>query len=213
MCLTLPWVQFSESILPLLKQYKGHLIFIQDFDYKKELPASYVLSDTHRGAMMAAEHLLASGYRRIIHYTFMTDEKEKRAPLMGEGIKSALKNRGLPESMFFCWLEDEGEKAIEERLKKEKLPVALVGTGDSHLKPIYRIAEKIGLQIPEDLGLVGWNNTPWCETFHPHLTSISIREDLMAKKVIEVITDKTMQGKKILIPPGLVIRDSTRRCD
>ena len=79
------------------------------------------------------------------------------------------------------------------------------------MRRIYKIAEKIGLRIPEDLGLIGWYNTPWCETFHPHLTSISIREDLMAEKVIEVITNKKMQGKKFFITPELVIRDSTRR--
>ena len=106
--------------------------------------------------------------------------------------------------MFSCWLEEEGEIAIEERLRKEKYPVALIAPADYRLKPIYRIAEKIGLRIPEDIGLVGWYNTPWCETFRPQLTSVSIREDLMAEKVIEVITNKKMQGKKILIPPELV---------
>ena len=213
-----PFLVFDISVVPsqnlilsLLKQYKGKLIFIHGFDLKEEFPASYVLSDTHRGAVMAAEHLIDSGYRRIIYYTFVTDEKKIQSPLIGEGIKTAIKNRGLPESMFSCWLEGEGEKAIEERLRKEKLPVALVTPGDFRMKPVYKIAEKIGLRIPEDLGLIGWLNTPWCETFHPHLTSVSIREDLMAEKVIEVITDKTMQGKKIIIPPELAIRDSTGR--
>ena len=94
------------------------------------------------------------------------------------------------------------------------MPVGIISYMDSRLKPFYAVAKKLGLRIPEDIGLVGWHNTPWCETFHPHLTSVSVREDLMAEKVIEVITDKTMQGKKILIPPELVIRDSsTGRCD
>ena len=164
-----------------------------------------------RGAIMAAEHLIDSGYRRIIHYTFVPYGRKTYNPGIEKGVKTALKNRGLPESMFSCWLENEGEAAIEKRLIKEKYPIALVAPADYRLRLIYRIAEKTGLRIPEDIGLIGWYNTPWCETFHPHLTSVSIREDLMAKKVIEVITDKKMQGKKILIPPELVIRESTRR--
>ena len=88
--------------------------------------------------------------------------------------------------------------------------MAIISNFDWRLKPVYDDRRQLGLRIPEDIGLVGWNNTPWCETFRPHLTSVSIREDLMARKVIEVITDKTMQGKKILIPPKLVVRDSRR---
>ena len=71
--------------------------------------------------MMAAEHLIDSGYRRIIHYTFVAENKKKQSPLIGEGIKAVLKNRGLPESMFSCWLENEGEKANRRTLEKRKI--------------------------------------------------------------------------------------------
>ena len=208
-----PFLVF-DSKRPIPKQiyssYKGHVIFIHSYEHEEVIPASYVLSDTHRGAMMAAEHLIESGYRRIIEYAYVDSYYKKKGNLgIDEGIKTVLKNRGLPESMFSCWLEGEGEKAIEERLRKEEYPVAVIAPADARLKPIYRMAEKIGLRIPEDLGLVGWYNTPWCETFRPHLTSVAIREDLMAEKVIEIITNEKMRGKKILIPPKLVIRGST----
>ena len=88
----------------------------------------------------------------------------------------------------------------------------MIGDADARMQEVYKAAGKLGLRIPDDIGLVGWYNTPWCETFRPHLTSVSIREDLIAGKVVEVLKNKRLQGKKIFIPPELVIRDSTRRC-
>ena len=110
------------ELFSILKHYKGHAIFVlRGFYGEAELPGSYVLSDMLKGASMAAEHLLSAGYRRIIHYTF-TPQNQIRDGLDVEAeIQSVLKTHGLPESTFSWWLEEEGESAIEKRLKKRKL--------------------------------------------------------------------------------------------
>ena len=64
---------FILLMFPLLKHYQGHIIFMHSYEETEEIPnASYVLSDLPAGGAMITEYLLTMGYRRIVHYTFMS---------------------------------------------------------------------------------------------------------------------------------------------
>jgi len=203
-------------IFSLLSRYKGQIVFIHRFEGDGVPPppvANYVLSDVRKGGMLAAEHLIAEGYRRIVHYMprspHMPPNPQTRSMLIvAEGIRAAIKKHGLPEESFSSWLE-EGWESLEKRMDKEPGPVAVIAYADYGLQDWYQLAEKRGLNIPGDCALIGWNNTPWCDIFRPRTTSLSIREDLLAQETIRIIANPSVRGKTILIPPELVIRESS----
>ena len=80
---------------------------------------------------------------------------------------------------------------------------------DDRTLPIYQAARLLNWDIPDDIGIIGYFNTPWVDTFFPSLTSVSIKEKEIAKKTSEIIIKN--EEKEIIIKPELVVRDSTRR--
>lgn len=78
--------------------------------------------------------------------------------------------------------------------------------GDSRFRRVREIAEGMGLKMGKDIGVVGLYNTPWAELWD--MTSISVREDELARLTVQATIEK-WKNKKIVIEPTLVIRRST----
>ncbi|MCL5409018.1 MAG: substrate-binding domain-containing protein [Candidatus Omnitrophica bacterium] len=191
-----------------LDNYPGKVIFLQAFEAEKRLPrARYILSDYFAGGRIVAEYLIYLGHEKIIFYTYPIFPGQKNQMSVIEGAKSVFKEKNIPEENFIIFTKS---SQIAESLKKEKKPMAVFCNVDFMAKLIYETAKKLNLRIPEDISVVGYNNTPWCEIFKPNLTSVSIREAEIAEYVIDEITGKNI-NKKIIFKPKLIIRDSTTK--
>jgi GntR family transcriptional regulator of arabinose operon len=189
-----------------LDNYPGKVIFLQNFEAEKRLPrARYILSDYFAGGRIVAEYLVSLGYEKISFYTYsiFPDQKSQRNVI--EGAKSIFKEKNIQEENFIIFTD---EDSIAKALEKEKKPMAVFCDGDFRAKLIYETAKKLNLRIPDDVSVVGYNNTPWCEIFQPNLTSVSIREEELADYVIDEITGKNT-NKEIILKSKLIIRDST----
>ena len=86
--------------------------------------------------------------------------------------------------------------------------VSAVAVRDSAAGAVYRYASENNLAIPADISVIGYYNTPWCGVYEPALTSISIREDEIAKSVVERILSGDARPAKKIIEPVLIKRDS-----
>ncbi|MCL5674918.1 MAG: LacI family transcriptional regulator [Candidatus Omnitrophica bacterium] len=194
----------------LLDNYPGKVIFFNCFEAEKKLVrARYILSDYFEGGRFVAEHFLSLGHKKIIIYTYPIFPDQKSQINLIEGVKKTFREKNLSEKNLMIITD---EDRILKALETEEKPMAVFCDGDFRAKLIYETAEKLNLRIPGDISVVGYNNTPWCEIFQPNLTSVSIREEELADYVIEEITDKN-KNKEILIPPKLIIRESTIAVD
>jgi GntR family transcriptional regulator of arabinose operon len=198
----------SKFPFNFLDNYPGKVIFLQNFEAEKRLPrARYILSDYFAGGRLVAEYFLSLGYEKIIFYTYPIFPDQKSQLNLIEGAKSVFREKNISEKNFIIFIDEE---SILNTLKTEQKSMAIFCDGDHRAKLIYKTAEKLNLRIPEDISIVGYNNTPWCEIFKPNLTSVSIREKELADYVIEEIIDKNT-NKEIILKPKLIIRDSVTK--
>ncbi len=83
---------------------------------------------------------------------------------------------------------------------------------------VVRIAQELGLRVPEDLSVIGFDDSPLASRMHPALTTV--RQDIRAKgqaaaaaltAAIEAARTGTKppRAKRVLLPTELVVRDST----
>ncbi len=191
------------------------------------LPVKCVYSDFRFGTHMGAKHLIGLGHRRIlfvIHrqkYAEPGVSVEKATGLYGEvcgGYSDALEEAGLGAQKDYFFVDHEFRLPGDdrERLKAVLMgpdrPDAVFAFGDYRAKHVIDIAMEAGLRVPDDLAVVGYWNTPWAEMTRVALTSVSIREDEIARvaadKLLQARRDGKGEPEMVIVKPRLVVRDS-----
>ena len=183
---------------------------------------SMVTVDNYLGGRMAMSHLLEQGYRKIGHVCGPLDWWEARQRMAA--WKDALSEAGLKHSDKHCvegnWSSASGALAIEKLYDQyTELDAIFVANDQMALGVLQFFADK-GIRIPEDVGIVGFDNIAESAFFSPALTTVQQDQNKVAKiavaEVIKII-ESGWQGadpvapKSIIQPPTLVVRQSSLR--
>jgi GntR family transcriptional regulator, arabinose operon transcriptional repressor len=164
-------------------------------------------TDLAHGARLAVQHCARQGYRGLAYYTYPLKPGQWSHLRHEEALRGACQEFGLTYRCFDIWrLEPHAiEEGIAEMLRAVGKGCAIVGDSDFRLSHVYRIARDLGWRIPQDLGLVGYYNTPWAESLS--LTSIDVQKEVLAQQAVDFIV-KGGQGR-VMVTPTLVVRNST----
>jgi DNA-binding LacI/PurR family transcriptional regulator len=183
---------------------------------------SIVSVDNYLGGRMAMSHLLEQGCRRIGHISGPLDWWEARQRMAA--WKDALWETGLDASDQYCvegnWSSASGALAIEKLYQQyPDMDGIFVANDQMALGALQFFAEE-KIQIPEDVAIVGFDNIPESAFFYPSLTTVQQDQHLVAKvavaEVINIIEagwqgSEPVQPKSIILPPTLVVRQSSVR--
>jgi len=167
------------------------------------------------GAKVATEHLLELGHRRIGAIAgnqgwYATDER-----LIG--FRAALASAGiLPEReliRYSDWQIPSGEKAAEELLSLPDPPTAIFAFNDNVAVGAISAARKRGLSVPEDLSIVGFDDTIPATIVTPNLTTVRQPLAELGRMGVSLLT-RLLEGQRldalrIELSCVLVVRDST----
>ncbi len=180
-----------------------------------DLRDPFVGTDDEAGARIATEHLISLGHRRIAHLA--GSQRISTAVLRRRGYQSALKAAGIeadPHLIAEAGLIAGGGVAATRRLLAlRNPPTALVAVNDVAAIGAYDAVEQLGLRIPRDLAISGYNDAPLAARLRPGLTTIRVpaiefgRES--ARLLLEQLHTGAVSAKRIVLPPDLVVRGST----
>lgn len=183
---------------------------------------SVVSIDNYLGGRMAMSHLLEQGYQRIGHICGPLDWWEARQR-MG-AWKDALQEAGLEFCDEHCvegnWSSASGALAIEKLYDQyPEMDAIFVANDQMALSVLQFFAEK-KIRIPEDIGIVGFDNIAESAFFSPALTTVQQDQHHVARiavaEVIKIIEAgwhglDPVEPKSIVLPPTLVVRQSSLR--
>lgn len=183
---------------------------------------SIVSVDNYLGGRMAMAHLLEQGYRKIGHISGPLDWWESRQRMAA--WKDAVAEAGLDLKDDHCvegnWSSASGALAIEKLFDQyPAMDSIFVANDQMALGAMQFIAEK-RLRIPEDVGIVGFDNIAESAFFSPALTTIQQDQYHVAKIAVAELTkiiESGWQGldpvtpQSIILPPALVVRQSSLR--
>lgn len=153
-----------------------------------------VSTDWNHGQYIAIRHLIEIGCRNLLLIT---------GSVRHDGALAALNDTGGQARLTFAaGMEDVYEKIAAERFD------ALYCSRDPAAVEIIQQLRRLGYKVPRDIAVIGYYNTPWSE--HPEcpLTSVSVCEAEMIRKVFNMFTgnEELLQLTQL---PRLVIRNST----
>ena len=172
-------------------------------------------SDNLRGAQLAVEHLIGLGHRRIAMLTGRGDLQS--ALLREQGYRRALSEAGLPIDPALvvegAYDAEVSHAHARELLDRPDRPTALFAANDISAIAAVEAAAALGLRVPEDLSVVGFDNVPESALSTPPLTTVEqpIRE--MGRRavelLIELINGRPVDPAHVMLATRLVVRRST----
>lgn len=207
----------ARTIAPLIPRLPP-MIFLNQPD-----PAFSVVAIANRqGAILAVDHLLEQGYRKIGIITGPAQWWESGERY--EGWRQALLQKGLDADPSLRaegdWTAAGGERAYLELQERHPDLDAVFVSNDQMALGVLKAAHASGLQIPQQLGVAGFDDYPESAYFYPALTTVRqpLRE-LGAAAVREVVqmirsqkeSKNEYEPKTITLQPRLIVRASTQK--
>ncbi|WP_078409871.1 LacI family DNA-binding transcriptional regulator [Priestia abyssalis] len=169
--------------------------------------------DDYIGGYQATAHLAELGHQRIAVITETVQSSVDRI----RGYHNALKDYELVYDEDLC-IEiaatvANGEKATEQFLKLKEPPTAIFAFNDILALGAMEAVRKRGLSIPEDISIIGFDDTLLASYSNPPLTTIAQPLEDIGDQAIDLIVAE-IEGKKraaqrIMLLPELVVRKST----
>ena len=178
---------------------------------------SCVRIDDFSAAREMTAHLIAQGHTRI---AFIKGQPTQTASAQRQaGFEAAMEEAGhevdpaLVIQGFFSYKS--GLEAAEKLLRK-RMPTAIFASNDDMAAAAISVAHRRGLDVPNDLSVVGFDDTPIATTVWPELTTIRQPIAAMAEAAINLLLHKIRRPKDRhlnqaadhLVPYVLVKRDS-----
>jgi LacI family transcriptional regulator len=134
-----------------------------------------VIIDNFKAGYHATQHLIEQGCKRIIHITGNLTRNVYFNRL--EGYKAALKDNNIKFKENYLIVNDLSKKACVESAKHianmKPLPDAAFITNDISAAIVMQTLKELGLKIPEDIAIVGFNNDIVSTIVEPKLTTIN----------------------------------------
>lgn len=183
---------------------------------------SVVSINNYLGGQTAVTHLLEQGYRNIGHISGPLDWWEARQRMLA--WKDTLIEAGFAvgdrQWVEGNWSSASSIQAFEKLLEQYPEMDAIFVANDQMALGVMQLACQKGLRIPDDIGIVGFDDIPESAFFWPPLTTIQQDQYTLAKVAVEEmihIIESSWQGqeparpKSTVLTPTLVVRQSSLR--
>lgn len=180
--------------------------------------------DNREGGRLAAEHLLSQGYRNVGIITGPDSWWESRQRELGwrEAMLSSGQTPAALKKMRSegDWYPSSGETALEELLLCCPELEAVFVCNDPMAAGALRAARRLGRRVPEDLAVVGYDDTPEASYYYPSLTTIQQPLFELGGQAVEMLNTLLLgsrSGQEITPSPALwlhpeiVVRESSVR--
>jgi LacI family transcriptional regulator len=179
------------------------------------LECPMVRTDDVKVGLLATEHLIRLGHRKIGHLRgTMTSTSKYRL----EGYKQALTKNDIRFEKSLvrdCGLmESDGYKTMKAWIKEGNLPTAIFAVNDPAAIGAMQALDEAGIEVGEDVAIVGGGNIHYGDMLRVPLTTVSWSRGEMgqsaARLLIKLIegNERDVQNQKVILSPSLVIRKS-----
>jgi LacI family transcriptional regulator len=173
-------------------------------------------ADNFNGAVTATEYLLGLGHRRIGFLAGRPDLES--AHLRERGYRHALERAGIEIDRALIrvggYQPDSAEEGARQLLEQDDRPSAIFAANDVSALTTISVARSLGLAVPEDLSVIGFDNVPESALSEPPLTTIEQPIQRMgleaARLLIQLIEKQPVTPMHTMLPTRLVVRGSCR---
>jgi DNA-binding LacI/PurR family transcriptional regulator len=180
-------------------------------------PGSFVGVDDAVGIRLGVDHLISLGHRRI---TLLVNE-----PMASGTIVTRVntfddytrENQVLEARVVHCSISNWEDafvaayKNMPAVMNQRITPTALFTVSDAGAFGVLKWCAENGIRVPQELSVLGFDNVPYGKFTQPALSTIAQPHTEIVGKALDLLDAAGDSPKHILLPPSLLIRESTTR--
>jgi LacI family transcriptional regulator len=190
-------------------------VYVQRLPDHPHIDAVYI--DEDQGSTLACEYLLKLGHHRIAIVTGLIETMGGR--MMLEAFRKCMADADISLPTQYVIRGDfslsSGVIAARQLLQCDPLPTAVFACNDLMAYSLIHTLAEAGLQIPDDISIIGFNDFPMSKYFYPKLTTVRTPTHQLgieaARFLLERLDNPELPTREITLPVELVIRGSCRR--
>jgi LacI family transcriptional regulator len=182
----------SDSKVALAALRAARIPFIAVATGRPEAAGLSVRINDFEAAAAMTRYLLSLGHKNI---GFIVGAPNQTASVQRQaGFKAALHEAGVP--LHSEWVKHgsftyrSGLTAAEQILSSAHRPTAIFASNDDMAAAAIAVAHRVRLDVPKDLTIVGFDDTPLAATIWPALTTVRQPVAAMAKKAVELLLEE-----------------------
>jgi LacI family transcriptional regulator len=181
----------------------------------KSQKANYVVLDNEKGSLLAISHLISLNYTKIAAILGPSNLSTGIDRL--NGYKQALRENNIPCRDDYViqgpFTKEVGYEGAIKLLSMDDRPEAIFGGNDYIALGVIDAIDELGLKIPEDIAVVGFDDTEFASNKRINLTTVSQRKYEMGNLGVQILIDsierkETDYQHRVVLKPRLIIRES-----
>ncbi|XID92785.1 GntR family transcriptional regulator [Paenibacillaceae bacterium WGS1546] len=200
------YLAIEQHGIPLLMINEGY----------SDIACPSVRIDDDEGGYMAANHVLGLGHRQVAGF-FKTDDMQGVRRMKGF-LRACREHRLPPEKHRAVRYSTEDkhvrpQRELREMLLSERPPTAIVCYNDQLAVSLLDTVRELGLRIPDDLSVIGYDDSFLATATEVKLTTIEHPKSALGEKAANLLIDRMEAGvmpanEDLLYPPKLIVRQS-----
>ncbi|GLC90368.1 LacI family DNA-binding transcriptional regulator [Lysinibacillus piscis] len=209
---------FKKVDIELIKSFDKPSVFVDANPDENHFDA--VVIDFNSATKKALNYLVELGHKNIGFIGGVeTDMYGNRfKDLRQDVFETYLKEKGIFKENFVKiggYNPRDGYQILKEMLNQDEKPTALFVANDSIAVGCYKAAYELGVKIPEDLSIVGFNDVSSAQYMVPPLTTVKLYTEIMGESAVDLLLERIATKreicKKVTIHTKLIVRGSATK--
>lgn len=205
------------NLIDRIAQIDIPFVFVDYYPSSGDYPA--VMIDNIKGGILATQHLIDLGHRRIgfvggdLNHPSISDRLY--------GYRKALRQASIDINESYISTEEQnttkqtGYSAAEKLFNKTGDLTAIFACNDAMALGVLQYLRERGYKVPEGISLIGFDDVESDILVEPTISTIRVPKIELGieamKLIVKVVENKDLSARKTLMPVELVIRESTRK--
>lgn len=200
-----------------LSNYAEKYPLVQCSEYVEDAELPHISVDNRLAARESVQHLIAQGHRRIGIVTsknrYLSSENRLRGYLDALEMAGIQRDEALIAYASADYSFASGKQAARELLQLPEPPSAIFCVSDILALGAIASAGKLGMQVPWDLSVMGFDDVDYTTMFHPYLTTVAVPCYELGRSSMQLLYDQITQKqgtkREVYLPHSIVLRETT----
>ncbi len=212
--------KFSRAQISAFEEYQKPLVFL-DSD-TLSMGHTCIITDFYTAMKQVVDYFLSQGLNRIGILTGLeetTDQEEIIQDKRLENFRNYSQTKGIyHDELVFqgSFTAQSGYDLMKEAIQSlgDQLPPAFFAASDSLAIGALRALQEAGINLPDRVSLISFNDTSLTKQVYPPLSSITVYTEEMGRAGMDILNKEVLHGRKIpsltMLGTRLTLRESTR---
>lgn len=213
--------KFSKEDIEIFSKYSSNIVFVDSSPDEQSFDS--VVIDFKKAVTEVFDYLFSLGHIEIGYIggrEYIGSKKELVKDYREETYYEYMKEKKIYQPNYVStgkFVVSDGYKLMKKMLENEERPTAFFIASDAMAIGSIRAIRELGLNVPKDISIVGFNDIATAKYIYPPLTTVRVYTEFMGETAVNLLLEKLDTNreisKKVILPCRLIKRKSCEKIE